>query len=95
MYAYKLCQVDYALKDSNAEIMRGSGSLWLSPDSIFIKTDERWYYLPGSNILNMAIINNMMIIGLKNKIKVELKSKNIYILRALYHYLEGGVWRRA
>ncbi len=94
MYAYKLCQVDYTLKDNNAELMKGTGSLWLSPDSIFIKTDDRWYYLPSSKILKMFIMNNRMVIGLKNKLNVELTSKNVYILRALYHYLGGEIWRK-
>ena len=94
MYAYKLCQIDYDLQNKNAGLMRGSGSLWLSPDSIFIKTDEKWYYLPAASIRSMDIVNNSMVINLKDKIRIELKTKNIHILRALYHYLEGGLWRR-
>lgn len=94
MYAYKLCQIEYNLRDENAGLLSGSGSLWLSPDSLFIKTDKKWYYLPEASIRGMNIINNNMIIDLKDRMSVELKTKSVHILRALYHYLEGGPWRK-
>ena len=94
MYAYRLCQVEYDLQDKNTGLMRGSGSLWLSPDSIFIKTDEKWYYLPGASIQGMDILKDRLVIDLKNRMYIELKTKNVHILRALYNYLEGEIWRK-
>ena len=94
MYAYKLCQIEYDLQGKNAGLIKGSGTLWLSPDSIFIKTDEKWYYLPGTSIKKMDVVADRMVIDLKNRIRIELRTKNVHVLKALYHYLEGEPWKR-
>ena len=94
MYAYRLCNVDYVLKDTENEIMRGSGSLWISPDSIFIKS-KKWWYLPSSRIREILVEKNRMKISLNDFLTIEFMTRNGHILNALYHYIEGIKWIQA
>ncbi len=93
MYAYHLCEVNYTLRSDNVEVKRGKGSVWMSQDSILIKTDNRWLYLPEKQISKAKMIRDNLRILLDNDSSLELKSKNVYILNALYHYIEGAICR--
>ncbi len=94
MYAYHLCDVRYKLRDMRNEIMQGSGGLWLSPDSILIKSGK-WWYLPSSHIKNISVEKDKMKILLQGYLTLEFTTRNDYILNALYHYIEGVKWVRA
>ncbi len=94
MQAYKLCDVDYKLKNMMESMMRGSGSLWISTDSLLIKINGKWIKLPKNNIVGAALERKILRIMLRNKVCVEVNSKNDYIINALYHYLEGALWQK-
>ena len=93
MYAYRLCEIDYRLTGRENEIMSGKGSLWIAPDSILIKS-EKWWYLPSSHINKITMDRDKMSISLKKSMTLEFKTRNSYILNALYHYIEGVKWVR-
>ncbi|GEM_PF-2606292 len=97
MYAYRLCEVNYALTETNGHdsgMRRGKGSLWISSDSILIKSGERWLYLPGKHIRGAKMNREKLKLTLKNDSCMELNSKNSYMLNALYHYIEGAICRK-
>ncbi len=93
MYAYRLCEVSYTLRNDDVDVKRGRGSVWMSPDSILIKTDHRWLYLPGKHISRVKMIRDNLRITMNNDSSIELNSKNVYVLNALYHYIEGAICR--
>ncbi|NPA75957.1 MAG: hypothetical protein GXO25_07770 [Euryarchaeota archaeon] len=95
MYAYRLCDVNYNLKNRKSNVMGGRGSLWLSEGAILIKVNGSWIRLPKAHIVGAAMERKILKIFLRNKVSVEVNSKNDYIIHALYHYIEGAVWKKA
>ncbi len=86
--------MNYKLRDMDNEIMQGSGSLYLSPDSILIKS-RKWLYLSSSHIESISLEKNKMKISLRGYLSLEFTIRNNYILNALYHYIEGIKWIQA
>jgi len=95
MYAYHLCNVSYRLENEIGAVKRGSGGLWLAADSILIKTEKKWLYLPNSKIRCAEIERNNLKLFLTDRLKINITAKNVYMLNALYHYIEGVTWSGA
>jgi hypothetical protein len=75
-------------------MMRGRGSLWLSADSLLIRVNGSWIKLPKSNIIGAELERKILKIMMRNRVFVEVNSKNDYIINALYHYIEGAIWQK-
>ncbi len=88
MFAYKLCDVEYRFQSMDREMQTGRGTLWLSPNSILIKS-KKWWYVPCTHIKHMWEERGKIEIHLENDLRVEMVSKNKYVMKALYHFLEG------
>ncbi len=95
MYAYRVANVKYSIGSAEERCVGGDGAVWISSDSIFIKDDGKWYYISGRHISDLRVIRQVLKIKLRKGACVEIKSKNVYILNALYHYIEGALWRTA
>ncbi len=95
MYAYRVGNIKYNLRGTKGEVCGGDGSLWISSDSILIKEKSKWLYIQGNHIKGAKIKKEALLLRLVNDSSVELNSKNVYILNALYHYIEGAIWKKA
>ncbi len=95
MYAYHLCNVSYRLESDMGAVKRGAGGLWLAADSILIKSDKKWLYLPRAKIRRAEIVRDNLKLLLADRLKIDITSKNVYMLNALYHYIEGETWSGA
>ncbi len=95
MYAYRIGNIKYNLKRHKGVGYWGDGSLWISSDSILIKENAKWLYIHGKHIQDAKLERESLLLTLINDSSVELNSKNVYILNALYHYIEGAIWKKA
>ena len=94
MYVFKTAKITYLVR-YNGWNARGNGTLWVGNDSIFIKSNKRWLSIKKEDIKKIHVSNNNMAMKLHSRIYLNLKSSNIYMLKALYHYIEGESWVRA
>ncbi len=94
MCAFKTTKITYLVR-YNRWNARGNGTLWVGDDSIFMKSKKRWGSVKKEDLKDIQIANNNLARKLHSKIYLNLKSSNIYMLKAHYHYTEGESWVRA